>query len=1061
MKDFNLSKLHLRGNRCLVLLWMLCCAFIVNAQINIQGKVKDTNGEPLIGLSVMVKGTTVGTTTDAGGHFSIKAPNQKSVLAFSFVGYVKQFVPVGTNKELTIVMQEDNALLDEVMVVGYGTQKKSTLTGSVSQIKGDQLLTTPSTNVSSLLGGRVAGIQSVQTSGQPGSDQAALTIRGSIYSATYIVDGMPRSINDIDPNDIETISVLKDGAAAAVYGLKGAGGVIIVTTKKGHVGKSQITYNGSVGISVNANFPKFLDGPSYAYYYNKALEMDGNSPVFTKSQIAKMTNGDDSDGWGNTNWLDAIFGTGKNEQHSVTVQGGTEKLKYFTSLGYLDQEGNIKNYTYKRYNLRSNIDADISDNWKFSLGIAGQVGRKQRPGYEAGSAGTDTDGTDGDSWMTIVNQAISSHPYLPETQNGLYVATPNGSNQPNSPLAAINESGTYKTNSMDLQSNVSLQYNAPWLKGLSFKATGSYDFETSRNKNLSTPYYVSMARIPDSSTSDITYDKVIDARGNTYYSLGEGDTEYTQLVGQGSINYATTIAQKHHIDAMILTEIRDYKTNSLAAYGKSTSAVFSSLPELSYAQSADSPISGSSDETRSLGYVFRAKYDYSDKYLAEFTGRYDGSYKFSGNVGGKRWGFFPSLSVGWRASGEDFMKDIKSIDNLKIRGSVGMLGNDGSIPAYSYLNTYKTTKDATTVNIGGNLANAMSTTGYANASLTWERTLSYNAGFDLTMWKGLLGVEFDAFYNFTYDILTTMGTNYPPSMGGYYPTYKNYDRTDSRGLEVTLTHRNHIGTGKNIFNFGSSFNLTYAKTRWLRYPDSPNTPDYAKLTGKDVGTLYGWVAEGLYQTQKEIDNSAWPFGEKPRLGDIKYKDLNGDGTIDYQDKAYVGKSNKPKFVAGLNLFGDWRGFDFNVQFTGAADCEVSLTGTYYNGYDDNTIYTKTFNNGANSPVYLVENAWRPDNTSGTYPRLTVNDPHSNNGLASTFWFRDGKYIRLKSAQIGYTLPTSLMRKVGITKTRIYVQGSNLFTLSGLPQGIDPESPSVNNGYYPQQKTFMTGITLTF
>ena len=1033
MKDFNLSKLHLRGTKYLVLLWMLCCTFIVNAQINIQGKVKDTNGEPLIGLNVMVKGTTVGTVTDASGNFSIKVPNQKSILAFSFVGYIKQFVPVGRNKEFTITMQEDNALLDEVMVVGYGTQKKSTLTGAVSQIKGDQLLTTPSTNVSSLLGGRIAGIQSVQTSGQPGEDQAALTIRGSIYGANYIVDGMPRSINDIDPNDIESVSVLKDGAAAAVYGMKGAGGVIIVTTKKGQVGKSQITYNGSYGISLNTNFPTFLDGPSYAYYYNKALEMDGGKAVFTKSQIASMTN--NTGGWGNTNWLDAIFGTGQNQQHSVTVQGGTEKLKYFTSFGYLDQQGNIKNYTYKRYNMRANIDADISNDWKFSVGLAGQVGNKQRPGYEAGSSGTDSD-----PWMTVINQAISSHPYLPETYNGLYVATPNGSSQPNSPLAAINESGTYKTNSLDLQSNVSLQYNAPWLKGLSFKATGSYDFETSRNKNLNTPYYVSLARIPDTSTSNITYTKVIDARGNTYYSLGEGEAEYTQLVGQGSINYVTTINQKHHIDAMILTEIRDYKTNNFAGYGKSTSAIFESLPELSNAQAADNPISGSSDETRSLGYVFRAKYDYSDKYLAEFTGRYDGSYKFSGNVSGKRWGFFPSISAGWRVSGEDFMKDINCIDNLKIRGSVGMLGNDG-VPAYSYLSTYTTSNS---VNIGGNLENSMYTTGYANANLTWERTLSYNGGFDLTMWKGLLGVEFDTFYNFTYDILTTMGSNYPPSMGGYYPTYENYKKTDTKGFEVTLTHKNHIGTGKNIFNFGSSFNLTYAK-----------------ITGKDVGTLYGWVADGLYQTQKEIDNSPWPFGEKPRLGDIKYKDLNGDGIIDYQDKAFVGKSNRPKLVAGLSLFGDWNGFDFNVQFTGAAICEVSLTGTYYNGYDDNTIYTKTFYNGANSPVYLAENAWRPDNTSGKYPRLTINDPHNNNGLASTFWFRDGKYIRLKSAQIGYTLPTTLMKKLGITKTRIYVQGSNLFTLSGLPEGIDPESPSVNNGYYPQQKIFMTGITLTF
>lgn len=1053
MKKINVSRLRPRGLKHLVLLCMFCCALSTIAQTSIQGRVKDSNGNPLVGVSVVVKGATIGTITDTDGHFSIKVPGQKNVLTFSFLGYKKQAIAVGGSKDISVLMQEDNSLLDEVIVVGYGTQKKSTLTGAVSQINGDELLKTPVTNISNLLGGRVAGIQSVQTSGQPGADQASLTIRGSIYSPTYIVDGIPRSINDIDPNDIETVSVLKDGAAAAVYGLQGAGGVIIITTKKGKEGKSQITYNGSYGVSINANFPKFLDGPSYALYYNKALEMDGNSPVFTKSQIEKMTNGDDTDGWGNTNWLDLIFGTGHNQQHSVSLQGGTESIKYFTSLGYMDQEGNIKNYTYKRYNVRANIDANFAKNWKFGISLDGQFGKSQRPGYEAGGSGTA-----GDPWMTVVNQAINSRPYLPVMYDGLYVATPNASGQPNSPIAALNSSGKFNTYSHSLKSNINLQYDLPSVKGLFFKVTGSYDYYTSRNKNLSTPYYVNMSRIPDTNTSDITFDKVIDARGSTFYSLGEGLSESTQLIGQGSINYVSTIAQKHHVDAMALSEIRDYKSNYFAAYGKSTNSIFESLPELGLAQPADQPIAGGSNQTRSIGYVFRLKYDYDNKYLAEFTGRYDGSYKFAGNVSGKRWGFFPSLSLGWRASEEDLVKDIESIDNLKVRASVGMLGNDGVSP-YAFLNTYDFRTNSTT--LGGGLVSSIYTTGAANPNLTWERVLSYNGGLDLSLWKGLLGLELDVFYNYNYDILTQMGSNYPPSMGGYYSTYENYERIDAKGLEAVISHKSRFGSGKNAFDFGARLNFTYAKTRWLRYPDSPNSPDYAKVTGKAVGTLYGWVADGLYQTDEEIATSPWPFGEKPRTGDIKYVDMNGDGIVDYQDKAFVGKSNRPELMGGLNLYGGWRGFEFDIQFTGAAIAEVSMTGTYYNGYDDNTIYTKPFYGGANSPVYLVENAWRPDNTGGTYPRLTVNDPHNNNGLASTFWFRDGKYVRLKSAQIAYNLPNSLLSKLGVTKTKLFVQGSNLFTLSGLPEGIDPESPGVNNGYYPQQKTFMTGITLTF
>ncbi len=1019
-------------------------------QGKVHGRVIDVNDKPIPGVTVAVKGTAKGTITDSEGNFELEDLGVNPVLIFSFVGMKTIEIPVGGKETVNVTMKEETIGLDEIVAVGYGTQKKASLVGAVSQIKGDDLLTTPATNITSVLGGRLPGIQSVQTSGQPGEDGASLTIRGSIYTPTYIVDGIPRSIDEIDPNDIESVSVLKDGAAAAVYGLKGAGGVIIITTKKGHKGETQITYDGSFGISRNANFPEFLNGPDFVYYYNKGLEMDGDDVVFTEDEIEKMKNGDDSDGWGNTNWMDKVFGTGKTQKHNVTVQGGTDKMTYFTSLGYMDQCGNINNFDYDRYNLRTNIESEFAQNWKFSLGMAAQLGQTSRPGYEAGSSGED-----GDSWMTIVNQAIGMHPYLPVKYDGMYTATPNASDQPNSPLAAINESGKYKSKTLDLQSNLMLQYDVPWVKGLNFKLTAACDYESTRSKNLDTPYYVMIGYMPESTSSDITYDEVIDPRGVTYYSLGEGLSENTQLDGQGSINYKTTIAGNHHIDAMALLEIRDYRSSSFAAYGKSTSTVFETLDELDYAQAADSPISGSSDHTRTAGYVTRIRYDFKDTYLAEFAGRYDGSYKFFGEK--KRWGFFPSFSAGWRISNENFMKQFSFIDNLKLRASVGMLGND-DVDAYEYMNKYEFSSDQV---IGGSLASTLQTDEYANTNLSWERTLSYNAGFDLTMWKGLLNVTLDGFYTYTYDILTSMDSSYPPSMGGYYPTYENYSKVDGRGFEISLTHSNHVGSGPNTFRYNVGFNLTYAESRWLRYPDSSETPDYQKLTGKAVGSKLGWKTDGLYQSDDEIETSPWPFGEEPRAGDIKYVDINGDGVVEYQDKAYDGKSNTPRLVGGLNLSGSWRGFDMNVQLTGAAICDVSLTGTYYNGYDDNTIYTQSFKEGGNSPRYLIENAWRPDHTSGTYPRLTVNDPHNNNGLASTFWFRDGKYLRLKSTQIGYSLPKTVLDNIGIQKLRIYVEGSNLLTLSGLPEGIDPESPTVNNGYYPQQRTFMAGVTLSF
>ena len=364
--------------------------------------------------------------------------------------------------------------------------------------------------------------------------------------------------------------------------------------------------------------------------------------------------------------------------------------------------------------------------------------------------------------------------------------------------------------------------------------------------------------------------------------------------------------------------------------------------------------------------------------------------------------------------------------------------------------------------LNNQILQALRTSVVANPNLTWENMLTYNVGLDFTMWKGLLGMEFDAFYNYTYDMLTYMGGDYPPSMGGYYPSWANYNRMESKGLELLLTHRNSFDLAGSRFTYGIGFNISYATNRWLRYPDSPNTVNSRKNVGKRVDGYNVWIADGLYRTEEEIDNSAW-YGTRPNVGDIKYRDLNGDGRIDEDDRTLIGRSNRPELTYGLNIDFTWMGFDFNAQFTGGALFDVSLAGTYYNGYDDNTVWTQAFKENANSPLYLVENAYTVLNPDGEFPRLTLgNQGHGgDNGLASTFWLRDGKYIRLKSAQLGYSLPRKWLKHIKVEQFRIFVEGSNLFTIDGLPQGIDPESPGVNNGYYPQQRTVMGGISLTF
>lgn len=1030
---------------------MLLTATSLMAQTHVRGVVKDEAGDPVIGATVVVDGTTVGNSTDYLGNYTLTIPKnvKNPKLVFQYLGMKDHTEAVAGRTVINVVMQTEADVLEDVVVVGYGVQRKESLTASISQIDGDELQKAPTTNVSSMLGGRIAGIASVQESGEPGMDGASLTVRGSYYGVTYIVDGVPRKLDDINPADVASISVLKDAAAASVYGLNSAGGVIIVTTKSGKEGKTELNYTGSVGVSVNANYPDFLNAEQFAWYYNKAREMDGLTPIFTAEQVALMTNGDDSDGWGDTNWTDEVFGTGMTMKHNLSSSGGNDKLRYFASVGYMNQHGNISSYTYEKYNLRANINSQVSDNLTLKLTVAGGTDKKSNPGFSSG--GTDSDGT----WMNVALQTVAMHPYLPKTYQGLPTAVTYNVNYV-SPIAAVEQSGYNRNDGYEVQTNIELEYKSPVLKGLTARVMGSYDHGYSMSKILSTPFYVMHASLPTDGSTEINYTKMVDVRGNTYNTLAEGVYSGTSLLGNAQLQYVTKIAEDHDLDIMVVGEMRQYRARQIAAYGKDLP--FIELPELGQATPSDSPISGYSELTRQMGFVGRLRYAYADKYMLEASARYDGSYKFAGNVDGKRWGLFPAVSFGWRVNKEEFMLGTDEwLENLKFRLSAGEVGVDNVSP-YGFLNQYG---QGTPVYLGGNRYNTLAVTSIANLNLTWARTRSFNVGMDISLWRGLLGMELDLFYTHTYDMLTYMGGAYPPSMGGYYPVYENFGEQDSRGLEAVFTHTNKIGEGKNALQYNVALNLTYAYSRWIKYTDKADIPSYQCYAGQELGALLGWVADGLYQSEEEIDNSPWPFGQRPRIGDIKYVDLSGDGVVSYEDKAFTGRSNRPKLTAGLNFSMSWRNFDFSTLITGAAMFDISLTGTYYNGNDDNTIFTQTFKEGGNTPVYLAENAWRPDNQNGIYPRLTVSSPTNNNGLASTFWFRDGKYLRVKSMQFGYTLPKHVCERMGIGSVRLYVEGANLFTLSGLPEGIDPESPGVNNGYYPQQKTYMGGISVNF
>jgi TonB-linked SusC/RagA family outer membrane protein len=1049
----------------LAVIGLVMLALPAFAQGTLRGKVTDADGAALPGVTVLVKGTSHGTMTGADGTYSMSA-SKGDVIEFSCLGLATQEHTFDGRSAINVQMTEDALYLEDVVVVGYGTAKKETLTAAVSAIKGDELLKAPATNVSQVLAGKLSGISSVQESGEPGLDQASLRIRGSVYGVAYVVNGFPvDNINDIDPADIESISVLKDGASAAVYGLKAAGGVIIITTRKGEKGDARISYNGSVGVSMNANFPRFMNGPQFAYYYNLAQMMDQLAsgaiaseeeyvPYFTQANVEAMLNDDPTDGWDNVDYIKKVFGTGITGKHNLTVQGGNENNRYFVSAGYLDQKGNISGYNYRRYNVRANIESRIAKHLVFNAELSGVVGRRETPRFNSG--GSDSDAGYEVGWFSVAHQVIGIHPYLPEMYDGYYTGSI-ASNQvfPNSPLAALNLSGNKKTNSFQGTLTSGLTWEIPWVKGLNLKVNGSYDYLNSYNKNLDTTYYV-LAR---TRAEDGTWGwsaPMVDVNGAASGNkVGEGTYYQQSITGQASISYAGSFG-KHNLDLLALAEARDFQTNNVAAYVKNVP--FALLPEINNGVITDSPVSGSSNASRSAGFVGRVRYNYAERYLLEFTGRYDGSYKFSG-MANARWGFFPSASAGWVISKEKFMEGASSwLDNLKLRGSVGLLGNDGVSP-YMFLSSYS--QGGKIIRPDGTPTFAYYTSGIPNQNLTWEKTLSWNGGLDFSLWNGLLGMEIDAFYNYTYDILSYNGGGHPDSMGGYFTTYINGNSIDAKGIDILVTHRNRFDLGGKPFFYELGATLTYSKTRWLKYNDDPNVPEWQKVTGTTYGSLWGWLAEGLYQSEEEIDNSAW-YGTRPNVGDIKYTDINGDGQIDWQDRGIFGKSNRPELTFGLNVNVGWNGFDMNLQFTGGALFQVSMTGTYFNDNDDDTIWTKTFKEGGNSPLYLIENAYSLDNPGGTYPRLTLatTGHGGDNGLSSSFWWRDGKYVRLKTAQLGYTLPQKITKRIGIESLRIFVEGNNLFTLDGLPEGIDPESPGVNNGYYPQQRNVMGGISIT-
>ena len=1013
------------------------------AQIPVKGRVVDADGEPLPGVVVMQKSSgSTGAMTDENGNFSLSVSSADAVLLFTLMGFQDAEEPVGAKRHFNVTMKDDTTFLDEAVVVGYGVQKKGTLTSSIASINREKLSSAPTDNMSNMLGGKLPGLVSRQTSGVPGENEAQIYIRGISTTGTstplVLVDGVERDFSNLDPSEIADITILKDAASAAVYGVKGANGVILVTTRRGDVASTTVTYNASVTMSGNAEMIELLDGEEFAYWHNKASDLDGLMREYSEQQIGYIRNGNDPQGiFGNTDYLDLIFKkVAYGQNHNLSISGGSKSVRYFVGGSYLDQDGIIDNVWFKRYNLRSNVDINLSDDLTLKLDVSGRIENRHQNGVSAGSsdptASLDNGGAEY-GYKNIVFYALSARPTtMPMTPDGVYIGYQN-------PLAARDASGFQEKNRSFVQTGVTLQYNVPFIKGLTAKAMGSYDFQNTLQKKLLLPCE---QVTPKYSSADETLTLT---PGNSPHlasgvnQLTESHQLFSRYTFTAQLNYQNTFGL-HEVGADVVWEQSGTASRYFAA-GKQNFAI-TEIPDLDFSTDVTpNSVRGYHSRTGRQGLLFRANYVYDGKYIVSASLRNDWSAKFSKS---HRLGVFPALSLGWRMN-----------EALKLRASWGVLGND-SISDFLYVQGVSLSTKPTAV-INGKPVQSISTTSVPNSDITWETTTTYNIGADLRLWDGLLSAEADVFYKLTTNILQSQAGENPPSIGSNFPAIVNSGVVDVRGFELSLKHENKVG--ELAYTIGA--NTSFARNRYISINDSDNIPAYQSKLGRSLGAVLGYVSDGLYRDEQDLASSP-KTSNAVRVGDIKYKDLNGDGKITAEDRTWIARSPIPEVMFGLDFNFKWRGFDAVLFFQGATNTEIMLCGTYSAlGYSDGTYYTQAFKWGSNPPKYLVEGSWTPDHTDASYPRLSTQSS-PNNVYTSDFWARDASYLRLKNVQLGYTFPKTVTRKFYVDALRLYVSASNVFTISGLSAlGIDPEAPSVNNGYYPQQRVVSLGASLTF
>ncbi len=1021
----------------------------------VQGTVRDLLGA-VPGVAVYEKSmTSNGTTTDVDGNYRLPLKGKGGVLIFRSVNYKLSEVQVGTRTTVNVLLESTDQKLDEVTVVGYGEQKKVTQTGAVSQVSGKEIRENPSASLQNTLVGRLPGFFSQQPSGRPGADGAQFYIRGvSSYNGNnqplIIVDDIQYSYDQfqrLDPNEIESLSILKDAATTAIYGVRGANGVVVITTRRGKDGPPQISGRVEMGLSQPTKITKYLDAAQSAELYNKAQINDnefnpspGFTPRFTATDIELYRNGKDPYGHPNVNWRKELFREWSQQYRAnIDMSGGSPRVKYFVSVGYLYQNGMLKNfsgsqginsnYYQRRYNYRSNLDINITKGLDAQVNLYGNFAEVNTPNA-ASPFGYNDPFYDYSSFATLAPFAYPI--YNPNGTFGYskWARDVNSSYDVNNIVGRLTNDGYSRNFENNVNGVVSLKQDlGVWtsiLKGLSVTGrvayTSNYYYTRSVTRTDFPSFIYDSSKSPDDPTA---YEpRNINLYRTRPFGLGYNSRSTTRVLNlQAIVNYDRTFAERHHVYGLAL-----YNRNSnQAANGD---YVYNFIP------------------ANFLGYSGRVGYDYDNRYLFQFNLGYNGSDRFSSD---KRYGFFPAVSAGWNIAEEKFFKNAVPVVNyLKLRGSYGLVGNDVLDPnrfSYYYQQNYSTSSG---YNFG------QSSTGYggiaegrlANNNVTWETERKLDVAVEFRLLKDQLFGSVDFFNNDRSDILTTRGT--VSNIFGQSLPPVNLGRVNNRGYELELGFQSPISRD---FSWSIKGNYSFAKNKIL-FQDEPNNQyAYQNFTGNSIGQQRVYIFDGFYSAADLASRDVAKPAAGARPGDLKYKDLNGDGIINDFDRQVAGYPSLPNTTYGLNLGLRYKGFSVSVLFQGASNFNVSAAAEAIKAFSANLtdVHTK---------------AWTPElGNDAQYPRLTllggISDPITNQ---STFWQISGNYVRLKNAQINYDLPTNLLRRVGIPSARIYANGTNLLTWTALDKlyDFDPEiTLGTNRTLYPPQRLINFGLSVTF